>query len=123
MNGTVTNMSKAENKHHEKRLKKKRSKYMRCEGGSEKRKGKVYQTPAECSCFVCRHPKKPTKGMQPMSLEEYPKEVIINRAVYPVTPTAQTLEDIKDMEHHSTVGNAIPPKAWNRIKLLLGVTE
>ncbi len=51
-------MSKAENKHHEKRLKEKRACYSRCKNSSAKQKGKIYQTPAICSCIVCRNPKK-----------------------------------------------------------------
>lgn len=63
-------MSKAENKHHEKRLKAKRSGYSRCANSSEKGKGKIYQTPAICSCIVCRNHKKESAKRKQKILKE-----------------------------------------------------
>jgi len=68
-------MSKAENKHHEKRLKEKRSSYHDASGKSEKEKGRIYQTPAPCSCVVCRNPKKETTRQKQKISKEVSEQV------------------------------------------------
>lgn len=51
--------------------------------------------------------------------------VVINRAIYAIIPTKQTLEDVKLMDQHLENWGVADRlcNSWNRIKLLLGVTE
>ena len=63
-------MSKAERKHHEKRLKAKRSKYFMASGRTPKQQGKVYHTPALCSCPTCGNPRKHLRGKRGLTMQE-----------------------------------------------------